>query len=181
MSQPLKLEDVEFVLKTDRYQKAELRSYTSLTQLALATGLDKRILKLAKKADLGGAFPANHGVNWKKLKPALEAQYANLLERLPNDELTILDKIKRADLRIKLATALKLERRLLEPDAVKKMLVELAARHSAVITKELQELPPRLAGKSEPEIKVEIDKAIAAIFKVMQAGAEAVDKLDDDA
>ena len=172
-----KIDEVEATFNSKRYKAAELKSYSSLTQLCMATGLDKRLLMVAKKAAWPG-FTANHGVNWNKLKPVLEKRYEELLVRLDDGKLSVVEKIREADLRIKLAQARKAESKILEPDDVKKLLVELAARWSAIIIKEWQQLYPRLAGKSEPEIKVDGDKALKAIFDVWGQAPEMVDGLE---
>jgi hypothetical protein len=159
--------DLPSALTTDKYREAALKSYSSLTQLANVTGLDIRVLKAAKKIDLASAFTAAQGVNWKKLKPILENEYAALVAGLDKVEDTFSKEMQELELRQARAKTLKMERALLEPAAVKKWVIELAAKHSVVITKELNEIPPRGAGRSEPELKVMTDRAMKAIFDVM--------------
>jgi hypothetical protein len=165
---PPTADEIGNLIKSKQYLGVKLRVYTSMKQLATLTGLPLELIKACKAVNLGDAFPANQGVNWKKLRPAFEANYKKLLGTIPTEDLTYAKTMRDLELRERTARVLKLERKLLEPAAVKKWVIELAAKHSAVIVKELQELPPRLAGKSEPEIKIAIDKAMNSIFDVLK-------------
>lgn len=65
------------------------------------------------------------------------------------------------------------ERNNIEPDEVKALLVSIATAQSATLKRLMAELPPKCAGKSEGEIKVETDKAINEFFKILR------DKIDN--
>lgn len=55
---------------------------------------------------------------------------------------------------------------MLEPEEVKNMFIELATKQSVVIKKIFSELPPRIAGKSEQECKIILDKYLEEIFEL---------------
>ena len=46
-----------------------------------------------------------------------------------------------------------------------------------VIKREFNELPPRLAGKSEVDCRVECEKSVAAIFRILKSGETKLEKL----
>jgi len=166
------------IFETDKYKTVELKTFTSIKALSAATGLERKLLVMAKERNFPG-FCNNNTVNWPHLKPTLEARYEELLKAEPCDIKTLKEELAKRDIRIKDLNIRKLEGNLLEPDDVKKFLVELATKQSVVLKKELLELPPKLAGKSEMEIKVAVDKALANIFKVLQSGEGAVNKLSN--
>ena len=166
------------IFETDKYKNAELRAYSSITQLEAATGIPRPILRLAKKLCFAGFKNANQTVNWKLLKPELEKRYDELItQKLPEDISTIKIELAKRDLKLKDLQIRKLERNLLEPDDVKQLLVELATKNSIIIKTILDELPPRLAGKAEPDIKLAINEVLQKIFTSLQSEGE-VDKLN---
>jgi hypothetical protein len=167
------------ILDTDKYKNAPLKIYTSISALSEATGLDKKILRIAKQRNFTG-FKSNGVVHWHQLRPIFESRYNELINDAPNDIKTLKEELAKRDIILKDLAIKKLERNLIEPDDIKKFLVELATKQSVVIKKELLELPPRLAGRSEVDIKVEIDKVLQTIFKVMQEADKDIDKLDNE-
>ena len=167
------------IFETEKYKSAQLKTYTSISSLAVATGLDKKLLRKAKIRNFEG-FYSNATVAWNRLKPVLEARYEELLHDNPSDMQSLKEELARKDIRIKELTIRKLERNLLEPEDVKKLLVELATKQSVTLKKELLELPPKLAGKSEVEIKVAIDEALKRIFQVLQQAEDNIDNLANE-
>lgn len=167
------------IFTSAQYLATPIDQFYTLTSLASSTGIDLKVLRMAKKRGLPG-FKQNQGIIWRLLKPELEKQYDDLVKALANDSIGLKEELQRADLRIKNARARKLEGKLISPADVKRLLVEIAAKTSAACKKEFGELPPRLAGKAEPDIRIEIDAAIAALFKTLGTPDEAVDELADD-
>jgi hypothetical protein len=168
--------DLPELFKTDKYQQAELKAYTGIKALSAATGLDLKIIRVARDRDFPG-FNSNKSVNWTHLRPAIESRHEELVSRANTDIKTLKEEIAKRDIKLKDLQIKKMESNLVEPDDVKKFVTELATKHSIVIKKELQELPPKLSGKSECEIKVLLDAAIASIFKTLQEAKTDVDKL----
>jgi hypothetical protein len=72
-----------------------------------------------------------------------------------------------ADLKIKAQ-----ERTLIEPDEVKELLTSIATTQSSVLKRIMNDLPIKCAGKSEPEIRIEVNKAIHDVFSVLQKKAD---------
>jgi hypothetical protein len=161
---------------TAKSKPAAMPSRASMATIAEATGIDKNLLRLAKKMGFPG-FHANGSVCWKKLRPEFEARCAELQEELKNDPIGLKAELQKRDIRIKDLTIRRMEGNLLDPNDVKQLLVELATATSAVIKKELGELPPRVAGTSEVTAKIEIDRAQAAIFKILKSGETKLTKL----
>jgi len=155
------------LITSDKFKNAEMREYASIKQLSIATGLPTKLLKLAKVKSWPGFHPSSR-VNWKLLKPVIEAKIDELQTGTARDLATLKELLAEKDLILKDLEIKKKEGNYLEPDDVKKFLVELATKLSVIIKKELLELPPRLAGKNEPGCKVEIDNAIKAIFDLLE-------------
>ena len=155
------------IFETDKYKNAVLKTYTSISALSSATGLDKKILKLARKKDFEGCY-ANGTVAWNRLKPVLEARYNELTDALPDDIATLKQELVKRDIKLKDLEIKKREGNYLEPEDIKQFLVSLATKLSVSIKKELGELPPRLAGKDEASIQIEITKTLSNIFEVIQ-------------
>lgn len=159
-------------LTTDLYKNAELKTYSSVTALSKATGIPKKLLANAKKKNCVG-FNANNTVNWEKAKTAFEAMLDSI-ELEARDDIGFWNKEnKKKDVALKELQIKKLERNLIEPEEVKEILIELATKQSVVIKRVFSELPPKLAGKNEAEIKVILDEGMQTIFNVLK------DKLDN--
>lgn len=169
----------ENVFTTTKYKNAELKTYTSISALSEATGLEKKILSLAKKRNFKG-FTSNQRVNWNLLKPELEERYKELEEALPDDIATYKKEIAKREVKLKDLQIRKLEKNLIEPSEVKALLVELATKQSVVLKQVFSELPPKITGKPEPEVKLILDKALQDIFKVLQESDQLVDKVANE-
>jgi len=155
------------IFDTDKYKNAELKTYQSVSALCDATGLDKKLVKLAKKRNTVG-FNNNQSVNWKLLRPAFEEMYNDLVEISTDDIAYWKKEIAKKDVSLKELQIRKLEKDMLEPEEVKNLIVELATKQSVVLKRVFLELPPKLAGKSEQEIKLTLDKSLEDIFTVLQ-------------
>lgn len=154
-------------LNTDLYKNAEVKTYTSISALSSATGIPKRILKLAKKQNFAG-FQNNNNVNFKTLKPILEASIGTLIEDESDDIGYYKKEIAKRDVELKDLQIKKLERNMIEPEAVKAMLIELSTLQSIVINNVFNELPPKLSGKSEGDIKIILDTNLQTIYDVLK-------------
>lgn len=150
-------------LLTDKYTSAELRTYTSIAALSSATGIDKKYFKMAKRQNFTG-FCNNNTVNWKILKEPFEKAYDDLIMMGSDDIQHYKKEIAKREVKLKDLQIKKLEKGMLDPEDVKGMFIELATKQSVVIKKIFGELPPRIAGKSEPECKVILDKYLKDIF-----------------
>jgi len=155
------------LFNSDQYQKAELKTYNSVSALSSTLGIDKKVIALAKKKNLPG-FRSNNTVNWGELKKPFEDSIDELLEALPDDIGTYKKEIAKRDVKIRDLQIKKLEKNLIEPEQVKELLIEIATKQSVTLKKVFAELPPKLTGLSEPEIKVIMDKALEEIFDVLK-------------
>lgn len=162
------------IFETEQYKNAELKTYTSITALCSATGLDKRIVKLAKKSNLEG-FNSNQTVNWSKLRPVLELEYDNLLSAGDNDISYWKREIAKKDSRLKELQIKKLEKNLIEPEQVKQFMVEFATIQSTMLKKIFNEMPPKLIGLDEPAIKNILDRELQEVFNIL---SKKIDKLE---
>ena len=155
------------IFETELYKSAPLKTYMSISALSGATGIDKRYLKMAKKNGLDG-FTLNSRVNWTTLKPLFEAAYDSLIDTEKDDILFWNKENKKKDAALKDLQIKKMEKNLVEPDDVRQLMVEIATKQSVVIKKVFNELPPKIAGKSEIDCKVLLDAAQQDIFNVLQ-------------
>lgn len=167
------------LFETEAYKNTSIEQRYSMTALCKCTGIPKKYIKQAKEIGLPG-FMANQTINWAKLKPEFEKRIDEITGELPTDIKTLKEELAKREIRIKDLTIKKMEGGLIAPEEIKQYLVELATKLSVVINKELSELPPRLAGKAEPDIKVEIDKAIQSIFIIMQSSQDGINKLESN-
>jgi hypothetical protein len=55
---------------------------------------------------------------------------------------------------------------------VKELLTSIATTQSSVLKRIMNDLPIKCAGKSEPEIRIEVNKAIHDVFSVLQKKAD---------
>lgn len=163
------------LFETEQYKNAELRVYTSLSSLSKATGLELKMLKLAKKANLTG-FRVNGTVSWVELKPVLESEWDNLVVDSIEDIAHWKRELVKQDVSLRQLQVKKLEKNLIEPDEMRQYMVELGTKLSVVIKSSLNELPPKLVGKSEPDIKILIDKCMEDIFNILKGGVEKWEK-----
>jgi hypothetical protein len=161
---------------TELYKSAELKTYTSISSLSSATGIPKPLLKASKRLNAPG-FGINATVNWSKLKNWFELHYTELTSPVLSDVSTLKNELLRQDIQYKKLQVRKLERNLLEPEDVKALLVELATKQSVIIKAIFNELPIRLAGKSEPDIKIALEQAQKEIFSVFMKADSDVNKL----
>lgn len=154
-------------LLTDKYKNAELKIYTSISALSFSTGIDKKYFKIAKKRSFAG-FCANNTVDWRKLKPVFDEEYDNLVNDAPDDIGHYKKEIAKREVKLKDLQIKKLEKGMLDPEDVNRMMIELATKQSVILKRIFGELPPRISGKSEPECKVILDKALQEIFDVLK-------------
>jgi hypothetical protein len=146
-----------------------------MVALAKQTGIPLNLIRMAKKLGFPG-WRANQNVSWRELKPTFEARYDELISALDTDIIGLKEQLMQRDLRLKDLEITKKEKDMLDPEDVKRLLISLATTTSVVVRKELGELPPRLLGLDEPSIKVELEKALQAIFKALKAASTYSDK-----
>lgn len=141
--------------------------------LAVGDKYSRDILRAAKIAGCPGMAAHGYRIDWTLAQPFIDSQY----DRFKSGHQNTLDDLRKekliADIENVRLTNKKLQNQYLDPEEVKQMLVSLATAQSMVLKRVRDELPPRVAGKSEPDCKVEIDKSFAEIFSVLQ------DKLDN--
>lgn len=132
-----------------------------------AMGETTEMLRLCQRKGADGCN-ANGSINTKKLRAWIDANRQALESELPDS----LEYHKKVSV-VKKNHLLELERKekertLLDPDEVKQLLTVIATSQSAVLKRLMAEVPPKCAGKTEPEIKVITDKVINEFFKVIQ-------------
>jgi len=149
----------------------------TLAQTADAYGVDKKTLMMAHRLAFPG-FTAANKINWEILGPELEKRKVELEEALKKAGPELSEKARALDLRIKELKIQKLEGKMLAPEDMKRLMVELATENSAVIKKELDELLIRSIGLAEPMARIEFDKTKAAIFKSLKSGGAKVASLE---
>ena len=159
-------------LLTDKYRNAEDKTYTSIHALHHATGLNKKVLSRCKHENMAG-FQTNSNVNLKLLREPLEKVYTQYMAELENkapsqDIKHYKTEIAKRDVTLRDLQIKKLERNMLEPEDVKKMLIELATLQSITINNIMNELPPRLVGLAEGDIRLIIEQSTALIYKVIK-------------
>lgn len=132
-----------------------------------AMGETTEMLRLCQRKGADGCN-ANGSINTKRLRAWIDAHKLELESELPDS----LEYHKKVSI-VKKNHLLELERKekertLIDPDEVKQLLTVIATSQSAVLKRLMGELPSKCAGKSEPEIRTVIDKAINEFFKVIQ-------------
>jgi hypothetical protein len=155
------------LFETDKYKKAELRMYNNLSMLSDATGIPRKMLKLAKKKDIRGFF-TNGSINWTVLKPELERVYDTLVATEIDDIAYWKKEIAKRDVELKDLQIDQIKNDTIEPDDVRRLFVEISTQQSIVLNKVFKELPPKLAGAGETEIKVILDDELQTIYKVIK-------------
>lgn len=132
-----------------------------------AMGETLELLRLCVNKSADG-INANGTVNTAKLRKWIDAHRSELDAELPDtyDYHRKAEKVKNnhlLDLKIK-----EKERNLIEPDEVKSLLTVIATTQSNVLKRVMNELPIKCAGKSEAEIRIEVNRAINDVFAVLQ-------------
>jgi hypothetical protein len=132
-----------------------------------AMGETLELLKLCERKNADG-INANGTVNTAKLRKWIDAHKAELEAELPDtyDYHRKAGQIKKnhlMDLQAK-----EKERNLIEPEEVKSLLTVIATTQSNVLKRIMNDLPIKCAGKSEADIRVEVNKAINDVFAVLQ-------------
>jgi hypothetical protein len=155
-------------LLTAKYKRAKVPACASMTTVSMLTGIDKNLLRITRKKGLLG-FSSNGQIVWRKFKPEFEKRYAELAESLKEDSIGLKAELQRRDIRLKDLQIRKLEGNLIDPDDFKLLLVEWGTAIGAVIKKELDELVPRVIGKSETDCLIEADKALAGVGRVINS------------
>lgn len=147
----------------------------NIKQAETVTGIPAKHISTCIVLNADG-INANGTINCEKLKGWYEQNKEKVLSQLGNDdELSITEinrLIKLKDLRLKELAIKEKEKNLIEPEEVKQLLVSIATAQSAVLKRIKSELPPRVAGKSEPDCKIEVDKAIDEVFSIFTGKIE---------
>jgi hypothetical protein len=169
------MEEQDAVFGSERYKSAPMRSYDSIKQLALATGLDVRLLKLAKEAGLPG-FRTHRGVHWPSLKASLEGRYRQLSEQLAK-KMELDDQIKALQVRILTAKAKREEGATVEVKEFKQWFAGWNARFRVAYLAVFEGLPVRLLGQDIPSMTLELNRAIKEIHDLTLGGEKEADEL----
>jgi len=143
---------------------------------SMMTGIPFTTIRYCRKLNADG-INVNGSVNLDKFKAWYEVNKDKLSiatnEELSIDKLKIIDKQK--DIKIKELKILEMESELITPEQVKELLVEIATAQSVMLKKVFLELPPKLAGRSEPDIKKEMDASLKQIFDILQNKINAIE------
>ena len=143
---------------------------------SMMTGIPFTTIRYCRKLNADG-INVNGSVNLDKFKAWYEVNKDKLSiatnEELSIDKLKIIDKQK--DIKIKELKILEMESELITPEQVKELLVEIATAQSVMLKKVFLELPPKLAGRSEPDIKKEMDTSLKQIFDILQNKINAIE------
>lgn len=169
------------MLNTELYKNAEMKIYTGIKTLSIATGIPLNYIKYCKKNNYSG-FGGNSTVDWRVLKPLFEKNYDKIHDVLSSgDDMGELKKeLAKKDIQIKELQIKKMEKNMLEPSDVRELLIEIATHQSVVINSVLDELPPKIAGKSEQDIVVYINKSKETIYDVLKGRLSNWDKWVED-
>ena len=133
---------------------------------SVVTGIPFSIIKLCQARNADGCN-ANGTINTEKLQAYYELHKEELIamdseskEQLQKEKLRTEIERNRLDIKAR-------ERELIEPEDVKALLVEIRTAEDVILKRIMSELPPRGAGKTEGELKLEVDKCINEYFKVI--------------
>jgi hypothetical protein len=139
----------------------------NIKSAAVWMNLPLKLVRIMNSMNADGIQP-NGKVNTVKLMKwyTEHKEQVDSSKELTLEDLKVEDKEK--DIRIKELKIREMERDLLLPEDVKQMLVEIATGQSVMIKKLINEWPIRLAGKSEPDIKIILDKEIMSLFDILE-------------
>jgi hypothetical protein len=139
----------------------------NIKSAAVWMNLPLKLVRIMNSMNADGIQP-NGKVNTDKLMKwyTEHKEQVDSSKELTLEDLKVEDKEK--DIRIKELKIREMERDLLLPEDVKQMLVEIATGQSVMIKKLINEWPIRLAGKSEPDIKIILDKEIMSLFDILE-------------
>lgn len=134
-------------------------------------GETTELLRLCQKKNADGCN-ANGTINTARLRKYIDANRLALETELPDtyDFHRKAGKIK--DNHLKDLEIKKMEQNLIEPDEVKSLLTQVATAQSVALKRIMNDLPIKCAGKSEAEIRVEVNKAINDVFMLLQQKIE---------
>jgi len=134
-------------------------------------GISKSIFKICRDKNASG-INTNRTVNlvkfklwWNDHRDEIEEEYPETYEALKVED-------KKRDIQIKDLKVKQMERELIEPEEVNSLMVEISTLISVILNRMKNELAPKCAGKSEPECQIEIDYALADVFKVLRGKIE---------
>lgn len=147
--------------------------YTNMTSCSAATGVPKKVLRLAKSLNAPG-FRTNGTIDWTRLEPWLTVNRPEIDAKLAG-EVSLEDLRKETlqrDIKLKDLEIQKRKRLYLDPEDVKGFLASMATAQSAVLKKVIRELPPKLAGRSAGEIEALLEQAILEVFNLFKKGVE---------
>jgi hypothetical protein len=139
----------------------------NIKSAAVWMNLPLKLVRIMNSMNADGIQP-NCKVNTVKLMKwyTEHKEQVDSSKELTLEDLKVEDKEK--DIRIKELKIREMERDLLLPEDVKQMLVEIATAQSVMIKKLMNEWPIRLAGKSEQDIKIILDKEIMVFFDILE-------------
>lgn len=137
--------------------------YTSLTQASNATGIPKRIIKLAKlQGGPAAGFLPNNRIDWD-LAEAYIRTHMNALEAGASDSLEYFKKeIARRDVVLRDLQIQKAKGDMIDPAEVDSFLTEFAIILSSTLKKKRQELASKCTGYEDV-----IDKEFGEIFRAI--------------
>lgn len=165
---------------TEQYRNTPLKSYKNIDQLSDATGVPREILSVCRTRGYPGIKP-NGRIKWSELKPRLEADYDALVEAV-NDDVTFWNKEnKKLDCQIKELKKTMLQKNMIEPADVAKLVTELGVNVSVIIKSIFAQLTKSVVGKTEPEVTVILEEKEREVFNLFKKSAEEWSKKNHDA
>lgn len=111
---------------------------------------------------------ANGTINTAKLRKWIDDHRQELEAELPDTYEYHRKAGKVKDNHLKDLDIKERERSIIEPDEVKSLLTVIATTQSNVLKRLMNDLPIKCAGKSEGDIRIEVNKAINEVFTVLQ-------------
>lgn len=135
---------------------------------AAELGVDRAVIKKAKRMNAAG-YNSNGTINMKKFVPWFHNHKEELgITDEPSgnlDELKI--QIAQQDLQLKQLKVRQLSKELIEPQEVKNLLTEIATSQSVKLKAIMLEMPVKLVGLSEPQIKEILDMYMQQFFDIL--------------
>lgn len=152
-------------------------TFDSVEQFTAATGLPAAVLKFARRhadavEDLNGCQYSNR-IKWALLKPWLE-DHEEELENIGGDDYETWKTAKtKAQAELAQIELEEKKGRLIEKHKVHDLLKAIASAQCSLFNSKFrQELPPKLLGKSVPEMTARIDEALSEVFDIMRKPLE---------
>jgi hypothetical protein len=157
------------------------RRYENWNELMLdLPQYDRATLRKARLSGCPGFAKSGYRVDWTLAEPWMKEHITELATPTSKGEMRTLEDLRKEKVIVDIENVKLKNKELqglyLNPEDVKQFLVELATAQSVMLKKIFSELPPRLTGLDEPNIKLVLDKSLVEIFELMK---NRIDKLND--